>query len=133
MALFKSISPLKWYQQGIPDGEKAIRREDGKIVPYYAYQFGDVQQEGTRSFSGPMGDDYIQPIYVQCVAPSAGEAQEMANLVTMRAIGATFSYGGSLRKRPGGALWPIIASNGATEAYESAISFGLLLQLIEDV
>lgn len=133
ITLLKSLSPLKWVEQGIPDGTNVERRADGKIKPYFAYQFGDTQQEGSRSFHGPKGDDYVVPLYVQCVAPSAGEARAMANLVTMGALGATFTYGGSLRKRPGGALWPIIASNAAIEAYEAAISFGLLVQLIDDV
>ncbi len=133
IALFKSLSPLEWYQQGVPDGTNVVRRADGKIKPYFAYQFGDLQAEGAQSFDGPKGEDYVQPIYVQAVAPSAAEAREMANLVTMGALGATFEFGGALRKRPGGALWPITASNAAIEAYEAAISFGLVVQLIDEV
>lgn len=125
---FESINGFPWFNVGIPDGE-TVRKVNNQIQPYYAYQFGDLQAEGATNMATPLGDDYQMPIYVQAIASDAGTAQRMANDVVLNSVGVSFTYSGSLRKRPGGVFLPLQSSNSSTQAYVAGISFGLLVQL----
>lgn len=128
-AHLKAINGFKWHNIGIPDGETVIK-DNNSVRPYYAYQFGDLQAAGSENMANPFNDDYILPIYIQAVAASGDIVDRMVADVTFGFIGQDFPpYAGSVRKRPGGMLWPIKSSNGATQAYASAMSFGLLIQL----
>lgn len=116
-------------EQGIPDINTVRRHETtGEIEPYIAVQFGDLQQGSSRSFVGPRGDDYIMPIYFQCIAPEAGTARGLQNKLVNVLLGEGFPWSGNVRKRPGGAMFPMTNSNSATEAYTAPSSFGLLVQ-----
>lgn len=116
-------------EQGIPD-INTVRRNSvtGEIEPYIAIQFGDLQQGRGMSFAGPRGDDYVMPIYAQCIAPEAKTARQLQNKLVDVLLGEGFPWSGNVRKRPGGGMYPMTNSNSATEAYTSPSSFGLLVQ-----
>lgn len=120
------IQPI--VEQGIPDINTVRRNSAGDIEPYIAIQFGDLQQQGATSFVGPRGDDYVMPLYAQCIAPEAGIARGLQNKLVNVLLGEGFPWSGNVRKRPGGAMFPMTNSNSATEAYTAPSSFGLLVQ-----
>lgn len=115
-------------EQGIPDIDTVRRNSVGDIEPYIAIQLGDLQQGRNRSFVGPRGDDYVMPIYAQCIAPSAKIARQLQNKLVDVLLGAGFPWSGNVRKRPGGGMYTMTNSNSATEAYSFPSSFGLLVQ-----
>lgn len=115
--------------QAIPDIQTVRRNKQGQIEPYIAVQFGDLQDEGTRSMIGVRGDDFRMPIYIQVIAPTPKIARQISNKVVNVFLGETFPWAGTVRKRAGGGLWPIVNSNNATEAYMQPSSFGLVLEL----
>lgn len=116
------------YEQGIPDPETVIRNEAGEIDPYVAIRFGDLQQGVARAMCGPRGDDYILPIYFDCIGPTPALARGVQNKIMDIFLGEGFPWAGNVRKRPGGGLFSITNSNAATEAYSFPASFGLLVQ-----
>lgn len=115
-------------EQAIPDSKTVKRNGVGAIDPYVAVQFGDLQQGVSYSFAGPRGDDYILPVYTQVIAPTPAIARKLSNKVRDVLLGESFPWTGSVRKRPGGAMFPLVASTGATEAYIYPASFGILIQ-----
>lgn len=115
-------------EQGIPDIDTVLRNETGDIEPYIAIQFGDLQQGRGRSFAGPRGDDYILPMYFQCIAPTPKIARTLQNKLLDEMLGEGFSWAGQVRKRAGGGMFTMTNSNAATEAYTMPSSFGLLVQ-----
>lgn len=122
------VQPL--VEQGVPDISTVLRNESGDIEPYISFQFGDTQEGATRSMAGVRAGDYQLPIYFQCVAPEADIARRLSNKLTRVFLGETFPWAGSVRKRPGGGMWPLTGSNSATEAYLAPSSFGVLLELV---
>lgn len=116
-------------EQGIPD-IYSVRRNatSGQIEPYIAIQFGDLQQGRTYSMVGPRGDDYVLPIYFQCIAPTVKVARQLQNKVLDTMLGEGFPWSGNVRKRPGGGMFTMTNSNSATEAYTFPASFGLTVQ-----
>lgn len=115
-------------EQSVPDGKTVRRNSKGAIDPYLAVTFGDLQQGRTASMVGPRGDDYILPIYVQCIAPTAAIARGLQNKLLDKMLGEDFPFSGCIRKRPGGGMFALNNSNGATEAYSFPASFGVLVQ-----
>lgn len=115
--------------QSIPDIDTVERDSLGRIKPYIAIQFGDLQDDGTRSMIGVRGNDYRMPIYIQSIAPTPKGARGISNRVTNLFLGETFPWAGTVRKRAGGGMWPITNSNFATEAYMMPASFSLVLEL----
>lgn len=115
-------------EQGVPDIETVRRNPSGQIDPYIAIQFGDLQQGRTYSFVGPRGDDYVMPLYFQCIAPKAGIARDLYNKLLDVFLGEDFPWSGNVRKRAGGGMFTMTNSNSATEAYSFPASFGLLVQ-----
>lgn len=115
-------------EQAIPDSKTVKRNAVGAIDPYVAIQFGDIQQGQAFSFAGPRWDDYILPVYTQVVAPDPAIARRVGAKVRDVFLGASFPWTGSMRKRAGGAMFPIVSSSGATEAYIMPASFGVLIQ-----
>lgn len=118
-------------EQAIPDSKTVRRNSVGAVEPYVAIQFGDLQVGSTTSFAGPVGDDYILPVYTQAVGSTARIARQVSNRVRLALIGASFDWAGQIRKRPGGGMFPIVSSNGATEAYQFPASFGVLIQFAD--
>lgn len=123
--------PQEVVEQAVPDTSTVLRNSEGAIDPYIAIQFGDLQQGYTSNMASVRGDDYILPIYTQAVGPTPKIARQVANRVVDKLLGKTFTYAGNIRKRPGGGMFPIVATNGATEAYMFPASFGLLIQWAE--
>lgn len=115
--------------QSIPDIDTVERDSSGRIKPYIAIQFGDLQDDGTRSMIGVRGNDYRMPIYIQAIAPTPKGARGISNRVTNLFLGETFPWAGTVRKRAGGGMWPITNSNFATECYMMPASFSLVLEL----
>ena len=117
------------HEVGVPDITTLPRDENNKVIPYYAIQFGDIQQGRGRNMAGPRGDDYQLPFYTQAIAANASISRRMANRLNLLLIGEESEYSGSIRKRPGGGMFSVNNTNGATEAYMSPASFGVLIQL----
>lgn len=115
-------------EQAVPNTQTVKRDKAGKIQPYVAVQFGDLQEGNVHSAAGPEGDDYRIPIYIQAIAGSAKVARQLANKTIRTLLARDFPWSGSIRKRPGGGMWPIVQSDGATEAYMFPASFSLLVQ-----
>lgn len=120
--------PQPVVEQAIPDTFTVLRDDAGNIKPYIAIQFGDIQQGYTSNMASVKDDDYILPIYTQAVAPTPKIARQIATRVVGKLLGATFDYAGNIRKRPGGGMFPIVATNNSTEAYMFPSSFGLSIQ-----
>lgn len=116
--------------QSIPDINTVARDSSGRIKPYLAVQFGDLQDDGVRSMIGVRGNDYRMPIYIQAIAPTPKGARGISNRVTNLFLGETFPWAGTVRKRAGGGMWPITNSNFATEAYMQPASFSLVMELV---
>lgn len=128
-----------WYtgiqiaEQAIPDSATLEKDARGLVKPYLAFQFGDLQRVygGGRGFTGVRKDDHEMPIYFQSVSGEANEASDMADDVISRFLGMQFLNTGEVRKRPGGGMFPIVSSNGATEAYMFPSSFAVTIQLMD--
>lgn len=116
------------YETAIPDSQTAKRDSSGKVVPYIAIQFGDIGDTGEMSFGGVRTADYEMPVYVQCVGPTAKVARQIANRVRDQMLGLDFEWTSEIRKRAGGGVFNMVASNGATEAYVAASSFTVTFQ-----
>lgn len=121
--------PQPVYEQAVPDIQTLRRTPAGDIDPYVAIQFGDIQNGRGKSMAGPIGHDYILPIYIQVVGPTPRIARRISNRAVFAILGESFPWSGSVTKRSGGNMWPIVNSNNATEAYLFPASFGVLVQL----
>jgi hypothetical protein len=120
-------------EHAIPSLQSLPRDVTGKIVPYVAVQFGDlIPVPRGEGFAGPLFDDYRLPLYFQAVAHSAEEARRLANFVTGIFLGQTFPFGGDVRKRVGGSMFPLENNNGGVEAYIAPLSFSLLVQIAHE-
>ena len=115
-------------EQAVPNVQTVKRDKTGKIQPYVAIQFGDMSESGAHSMAGPEGDDYSIPIYVQVIAGVPRDARKLANKVIRVLLGQHYPWSGCIRKRPGGGMWPIVQSDGATEAYLFPASFRVAVQ-----
>lgn len=128
LALLDTAFAQPIVEQGIPDIETVLRNQNGQIDPYIAIQFGDLQQGRTYSFVGPRGDDYVMPVYFQCIAPKVSIARGLHNKLLDVFLGEEFPWSGNVRKRPGGGMFTMTNSNSATEAYAAPASFGVPVQ-----
>lgn len=128
IAYLESEIPQEFVEQSVPDINN-VKRFEGKIDPYVAYQFGDIGPGRAKSMIGPMGHDYFLPFRTQVVAGDAGVARRIANRITMAIIGASFPWSGSVTKNRAGGMWPLVNSNNAVEAYIFPAGFEVLIQL----
>ena len=71
------------------------------------------------------------PVYMQSVGPDPKTARKVSNKVVDKMLGLSVPYGGQVRKRAGGGMYPIISSTGAQEAAVFPISFGIPLQILD--
>lgn len=125
------------YQQAISDTTILENFANGSVKPYVAVQYGDIQPWGSTSFVGPMGDDYMLPIYLKIVV--AGDQSEtgvplgqlLYDRCIQRFLGAHFDWAGQIRKRVGGDSIPIKSDTGAIEAMVFPVSFALGIQLAQ--
>lgn len=126
--------PQPLVEQGVPDAG-TVRKVDGKIEPYVALQFGDLQDVSSgRGFTGVRTNNYDLPIYVQVCAADSTVARRIASGVVLNTLlGMTGPWTGELRKRPGGGMFPVTNSNGATEAYLFPSSWACRVQIADVV
>ena len=125
--------PYPLVEQGVPD-EDTVRKVNGKVEPYVALQFGDLQRGrlGGETFAGVRTFDYELPIYIQVVSADMSKARKIRDgAVLDMMLGFSQDWTGEVRKRPGGGMWPITNSNGATEAYLYPSSWAVTVQLHE--
>ena len=115
-------------EQAIPDWQTLERGAGDRVNTYTVYQFGDIQNGYTSSFAGARHGDYVLPIYTQTIGATPTAARKAANRVVDRLLGFTSTHTGEVRKRPGGGMWPLVSTTGATEAYMFPSSFGVLIQ-----
>lgn len=118
-------------EQGVPDAQTVLRdKTNGKIKDYVAVQFGDPQMIASgRGVAGVRYDEYELPIYTVSVSAKADFARFIAMKRVLKAVlGDDFDWSGQIRKRPGGALFTMTNSNGATEAYMYPVSFAVTVQ-----
>lgn len=119
--------------QAIPDFKQVKRNVIGEIVPFYALQFGDLQQGRARSMYSVRGDDYILPIYIQCISPEPRTTLGLHAQLMDVFLGKRFPYTASTRKFSGGGMYPITNTDNATEAYMMPASFSVIVQLLNVV
>lgn len=119
-------------EQSIPDAQTVLRGPNGQVQVYVALQFGDLQETYTgKAVAGVRHDDYELPVYIQVVAPQAKIARKLASRNVLDAmLGFSTAGTGEVRKRAGGGMWPILASNGATEAYLFPSSYAVTVQFL---
>lgn len=127
---FESKVPYPVVEQGIPDAD-TVRKVNGKIEPYVAIQFGDLQRRNDgQTFAGVRTFDYDLPIYTQVCSANARQARQIASGVILETLlGLEFEWTGEIRKKPGGGMFPLTNSNGATEAYLFPGSWSIVVQL----
>lgn len=132
--ILKDTIPQPLYEQAIPDSN-TVRKVNGQILPYVALQFGDLQFVSSgQGFAGVRYDDYDLPIYIQVCAADPTVARRIASGNVLSALlGKQVTATGQLRKRPGGGMFPIVNSNGATEAYLFPSSWAVRVQLFDTV
>lgn len=121
------------YEQAVPDAQSVLRNSDGTVKPYIAFQFGDLQRMygGARGLSGVRNDDYELPIRFQALAPDPAMASDMADGIIDKILGYTSEQTGEVRKRPGGGMFSIVNTNGATECYTFPVSYAVTVQMLE--
>lgn len=134
-AVFKAFDdaiPQPLYEQAIPDAD-TVRKVNGQIVPYVALQFGDLQEVASgRGFTGVRTNTYDLPVYIQVCGADPGVTRKVASGSVLSALlGLKFPWTGELRKRPGGGMWPLVNSNGATEAYLFPSSWAVRVQIAD--
>lgn len=116
-------------EQAIPDSKTVKRNTSGAVIPYIAFQFSDLSQGRTTSMVGPRGDDYNLVVNAQAVADTPKTARRMANKLNDVMLGFSPDWSGEVRKRAGGGMFPMIASNSATEAYMFPCSFSVAVEI----
>lgn len=119
-------------EQAIPNTQTVLRNDLGRIEPYIAVQFGDLSESSSRGLIGPRGYSYNLPIYTQVIAGDPKTARRLANKLIRVLLGESYPWSGNVRKRPGGGMWPIVQSDGSTEAYMYPASFSVLVQFHYD-
>lgn len=123
----------KSYEIAIPEPETLKRNAQGKVDPYIAFQFGDLQDGYSETFGGAETNDFWLPFYAQVVASDAAVARKLGNKMVRTLLGYSEIYGGQVRKRMGGSMFPIGNMDGTIAAYIMPISFGVKIQLFTDV
>jgi hypothetical protein len=98
IALLESEMAQDCYEQAIPDSKTVRRNSAGQVVPYVAYQFGDLLQVGATSFVGPRYHNYVLPFSTQSVAASASIARRISNKITDVLLGYSSAHTGSIYK-----------------------------------
>lgn len=125
--------PQKIHEIAVPEPETIIRTPGGKVEPYIAFQFGDLSDGYSETFGGAKTNDFWLPIYFQTVASEPDVCRKISNRLLSKMLGYSALYGGEVRKRMGGKMLPIGNSDGTVMAYISPASFGVKIQLFDEV
>lgn len=128
----RSEIPQEVYEQGVTDAQ-TVRKTNGKIVPYVAIQFGSLSpRERGRGFTGVRTFDHDLSMQVQVVAADPTIARKiMYENVYDAMVGLSLPWTGEVYPDRIGGVFPIVTSNGATEAYQYASGFVVTLQMID--
>lgn len=119
------------YEQSISDNLLVARDERGNLKPYIAVDFGDIAENGARTFAGPMTYDYALPIRCRVVADKPKTARRISNKLIRKMLGFSTDWSGGVTKSRAAGLFPLTTTNPATEAYQMAVGFNLTVQLHE--
>lgn len=132
IAWINSQLTIDLYEEGVPDAY-TVRKVNGKVEPYAAIQPGMPQRRsGGTGFEGVRFNDYTFPFQIQVIAADPVKARKIAcGQLFNAALGFSTSFTGEMEQRPGGQMFSITTSNGATEAYQYATSWGITVQLTE--
>lgn len=124
--------PQRVVEQAVEDNQ-TVQKVNGKVVPYVAIQFGSLspRQRG-RTFAGVRTFDHDLSIQVQVIAATQTIARKiMYDNVYNAIVGLSLPWTGEVYPDRIGGVFPIVTSNGATEAYQYASGFRVTLQLNE--
>jgi len=121
------------YETAIPEYTTLKRNDRGQVVPYVAVQFGDLVDAYSETFAGVETGDFWLPITLQAVSGDPVISRKISNKLIRIMLGWKEKYGGQVRKRMGGRQLPINNADGATAAYVNPTSFGVRIQLFDDV
>lgn len=124
--------PQQVYEQGITDAQ-TVRKVNGKVVPYVAIQFGSLSPRASgRGFTGVRTFDHDLSMQVQVVAADPTIARKiMYDNVYGAMVGLSLPWTGEVYPDRIGGVFPVVTSNGATEAYQYASGFRVTLQMID--
>lgn len=120
------------HEQGVTDAQ-TVKKVNGVLVPYIAIQFGSLspRQRG-RGFTGVRTFDHDLSMQVQVVASNPTIARKiMFEDVYDAMVGLSLPWTGEVYPDRIGGVFPIVTSNGATEAYQYASGFVVTLQMID--
>mgnify|MGYP003558737813 FL=1 len=132
IAWIDSQLSIKLYEEGVPDA-RTLKKVKGQVEPYAAIQPGMPQRRGGGTgFAGVRYNDYTFPFQIQVIAANPTQARKIAcGELFNAALGFSQDWTGEMEQRPGGQMFSITTSNGATEAYQYATSWGFTGQLTE--
>lgn len=115
-------------EQAFIDADTVLRDNQGRVKPFVAVSFGDLQQGRLKSMASVTGDDHTLPLRIQAVGPTPKVTRQLWSRTLELLLGKQFTWTGETRKRPGGALFPIANTDNSTEAFSFAASFGIPIQ-----
>lgn len=130
------------HRGGVPTLE-TLRLTSGRLRPYLVVNFSDIIRQGSKSFGGTRGDDYIQPVNFFCVAPHklTDADQDIAEELQIRVIqgsgafpgitGHNVPYGGEMVKRGGGGMYVMSDASSKPVADIAFASFSVTVQLLD--
>lgn len=131
LAHLKNSIPQMVVEQAMPDPDTLPRDPSGKVPYYVSIQFGDIQNRFQgKTFAGTLHDDYDLIMYTQVIGPDPKKVRIIASENVLEAM-MTFEgdWSSHVVKRPGGGMWPLVQSNGATEAYMYPGSWAITFQM----
>lgn len=128
----RSGIPQEVYEQGITDAQ-TVKKVNGVLVPYVAIQFGSLSPRSRgRGFTGVRTFDHDLSMQVQVVAADPTIARKiMYENVYDAMVGLSLPWTGEVYPDRIGGVFPIVTSNGSTEAYQYASGFVVTLQMID--
>lgn len=104
---------------------------NGKVPVYISIEFGDPQPTKQHSAIGVWGDNHVMPISFFAMSPTPEVTRKLSNRIFQKMLGFSTDYAGELKKRAGGQIMPLVASNGAMEGYSVLIMFDISIQLAD--
>lgn len=122
--------PQKLVEQAIEDNQ-TVEKVNGQVVPYVSIQFGTLSPRARgKTFVGVRTFDYDLSIQVQVIAANPTLARKILfDNVYNALVGLKLPWIGEIEPDRIGGVFPIVTSNGATEAYQYASGFRVTLQM----
>lgn len=123
-----------FFTQLVSDTVILKRDARGKVVPYVAFQFGDIRYAGNETFAGARSANYRIPIKGKIVV--AGEDYDIGDGLRDRFYnlfyGSSFEWAGEIRPMEGiSSEFPLRKSDGATEAIILPVGVGITTDMID--